>query len=181
MLKEFKPALRFLFIFLGAYLIGNVLYGVFIEACNPNPDPVTHILARQTSAVLHVFGEQTTTTLNKARPTVFLNDENEVILNIYEGCNGLNVMIVFVAFLLAYGGSYKKMLWFLPAGIVIIHLANIVRIMLLYFVARNYESYFYYVHKYVFTAAIYIIVFALWVVWVTLLHDRPRNTTPAKS
>jgi hypothetical protein len=39
------------------------------------------------------------------------------------------------------------------------------RINLLFWVAKNYATYFYYVHKYIFTAALYVIVLLLWWVW----------------
>ncbi len=81
-------------------------------------------------------------------------------------------MIVFAAFLAAFGGSMKKLGWFLPLGIVLIHLSNLARIILLYVVAVGYQHYFYYVHKYVFTAAIYAMVFALWIVWVKINGER---------
>jgi len=97
---------------------------------------------------------------NTHGPTVLLSNDVKVILSVYEGCNGINVMIVFVAFLAAFGGSLKKMSWFLPAGIILIHLSNLARIILLYFVAVGYRHYFYYVHKYIFTAVIYMMVFA---------------------
>ena len=88
-------------------------------------------------------------------------------------------MIVFVAFLVAFGGQRKKLSWFLPAGMVIIHLSNIARIALLYFVAVGYQHYFYYVHKYVFTAAIYVIVFLLWVIWVVKINGKSKTATTA--
>jgi len=34
------------------------------------------------------------------------------------------------------------------------------------FVSGWLPRYFYYVHKYIFTAAIYVIVFVLWILWV---------------
>jgi exosortase/archaeosortase family protein len=58
------------------------------------------------------------------------------------------------------------MLWFIPAGLIVIHIFNLGRISLLYFVAQRYEEYFYLFHKYFFTAIIYVVVFLLWALWV---------------
>ncbi len=176
MWNEFKPAFRFLLVFLGLYLAGNILYGLWIRSFQGLPDPATWVVTNQTAKVLDMLGYPVTVVQNMQGPTVYLLHKNRVVLNIYEGCNGINVMIVFVVFVVAFGGGVKKLGWFLPAGIVIIHLSNIVRIALLYFVAVGYRHYFYYVHKYVFTATIYLIVFLLWVVWVAIINGKPKKT-----
>lgn len=172
MWTEFKPAIRFLLIFIGIYIGGNVVYGLWINSFDGTPDTMTYSVTKQTAAVLNTAGYGLNAMRNTQGPTVFLRNENKTILNIYEGCNGINVMIVFVSFLLAFGGSARKLSWFAPAGLVIIHLANIARIVLLYFVAIEFSNYFYYVHKYVFTAIIYLIVFLLWAIWVIRINAR---------
>jgi hypothetical protein len=83
-----------------------------------HPDPATEAVTHQTSAVLNLLGEQTTTMPKPATPSVSILIEMRSALNVYEGCNGINVMIVFVAFIFAFGGSGKKMTWFIPLGIV---------------------------------------------------------------
>ena len=179
MLKEFRPALRFLFIFLGLYLGGNILYGIYVEAYKPDPDPVTRLVSFQTAKTLNVLGYGVEPVRNPNGPTVYLIQDDKKILNIFEGCNGINVMIVMIAFLAAFGGNGKKMRWFLPLSILIIHVTNIARIVLLYFVAVGYHHYFYYVHKYVFTAVIYLIVVLLWIIWVAKINEKPKTTAPA--
>jgi exosortase family protein XrtF len=177
MWKEFKPAFRFLFIFLGLYLVGNVLYGLFIESFSSSPDPVTEVVARQTAGILKAIGVPVTAVQNTQGPTIFLRNETKTILNIYEGCNGLNVMVVFLSFIVAFGGNYKKMAWFVPSGIIIIHIFNLTRITLLYFVAVSYQRYFYYIHKYIFTGILYVIVFILWYVWINRIAKKSNKTT----
>jgi exosortase family protein XrtF len=177
MWKEFKPAFRFLFVFLGLYLVANVIYGLWIESYAYRPDPATWEVTRQTSKVLNLLGYHTAADGNTQGPTAFLSNDVKVILTTYEGCNGINVMIVFVAFLAAFGGALKKLSWFLPLGMVLIHLSNLARIVLLYVVAVGYHHYFYYVHKYVFTAAIYVMVFALWIVWVRINGNQKEAKT----
>lgn len=62
------------------------------------------------------------------------------------------------------------MLWFIPMGVVIIHVANLFRVSGLYLVAEYLQQYFYYVHKYAFTASIYLIVFVLWWWWIEKIN-----------
>jgi exosortase family protein XrtF len=171
MLKEFKPAFLFLARFLALYVTGNLLYGFYIEFCGPHPDWLTESVTHQTALFLNALGEQTSVQVNPYGPTVFLNLSDKTILNVFEGCNGLNVMIVFVAFVIAFGGPVKVMPWFIGGGLIVLHLANIGRISLLYVTALRYQSYFYYVHKYFFTAILYLIVFSLWALWIFRFND----------
>jgi len=175
--KENIPALKFLGIFLGVYLIGNLLYGFYVEWHYPPADPVTQWVANQSAALLQFFTGSEVSTLNTtAKPTVMLIENNKSVLRVYEGCNGLNVMVVFVAFIMAFGGVNKRGAWFTIIGCVVIHLANLGRVSLLFVVAKNYQSYFYFVHKYLFTAILYLIVFALWWLWVAKFKKAPTGS-----
>jgi len=165
-MKEFKTAFRFLAVFLGLYLGLNIVYGLWISSYSNKADQATIIVTNQTSWLLNRMGEATQTQINGAAPTVSIMKDSRVALSVFEGCNSINVMIVFVAFLVAYKGSWKNLAWFLPLGLVLIYLANLARVVLLYFVAEYWRQYFYYIHKYLFTAAIYLIVFILWWWWI---------------
>lgn len=165
-MKELKPAFRFLAIFVGLYLGLNILYGTWIYLYNPQVDAATIVVTRQSAWLLNLFGEGTTTQPKVSAPSVSILNASGIVINVFEGCNGINVMIVFVSFLFAFGGERKKILWFLPLGIVIIYLANLVRVMTLYYVAEYWEAYFYYAHKYVLTAFLYALVLVLWWFWI---------------
>lgn len=172
-MSDFRPALRFLATFIGVYVVLNVVYGAWVSSYGTRPDPMTVWVSRQTAGVETTISDACNSELNEKGPTVFLRDETgRTVLNVFEGCNGLNVMVVFIAFVLAFGGTAKKMLWFIPAGLVIIHLSNLVRLLFLYYLADTKSHYFYYFHKYFFTGAIYLIVFILWWVWVRYFHQR---------
>ncbi|MFZ2904640.1 MAG: exosortase family protein XrtF [Cyclobacteriaceae bacterium] len=165
-MKELKPAIRFLLIFVGLYVGLNILYGLWIHSCGDQVDAVTSLVTRQSSFLLNVFGETTHTEPVASSPSISIVNPSGIVINVFEGCNGINVMIVFVSFLFAFGGEKRKMLWFLPLGIFMIYLANLIRVMALYYVAQNWASYFYYVHKYVLTAFLYALVFLLWWFWI---------------
>jgi len=166
LLKEFKPALVFLGTFLALYFAGNILYGVYIEFNGQKADAITHLVTEQSSWFLNLFGYDTRPEEVAGVPKVALKEGSDVILLIYEGCNGINVMIVFIAFLIAFGGPVKSLFVFLPAGLVAIHIFNLLRIALLFDLAFDHSTRFYYYHKYFFTATLYLVVLALWAVWV---------------
>lgn len=165
-MKELKPALRFLGIFLGLYLGLNVVYGLWISSYGTTADHATWLVSKQTSGILNLFGEETTLAPNPVLPSVSIMIGQRSALNVFEGCNSLNVMIVFISFVLAFGGNRKKLAWFIPLGLFLIYLINLVRVVGLFYVAEYWQSYFYYVHKYAFTGIIYLFVLFLWWIWI---------------
>ncbi len=178
MLKEFKPALLFVTKFLAIYFIGNILYGLYVESFDNRPDSATAIVTDQSVWCLKESGENVESSLDSDQPKVHILLNNKIVLSVFEGCNGLNVMIIFLAFLVAYGGSWKKMLWFVPLGLVAIHLANLGRIAMLYYIAHYHPNWMYFTHKFLFTGFIYAFVLLLWYWWVTRLS---KQQTPSST
>ena len=165
-IKEFKPTILFLVKFVGFYLICNLLYGLVITSYYPRPDPATRIVTNQTAATLNACGWETTIRDHEKKPTTSIIYKDKAILAVYEGCNGINTMIIFIAFMVALGPYVKQMLWFIPVGLIAIHLTNLGRIALLFYVSQYQPQFMYFTHKYLFTAILYFVVFVLWVWWV---------------
>lgn len=167
LLKEFKPTLLFLGKFVAVYFSGNILYGIWIESLGNYPDAITIVVTDQSRDLLNLFFDNVTSVISLSQPIVSLLIDSQVVVSVFEGCNGVNVVIVFLSFLLAYGGTLKKLFLFSIAGVVGIHIMNLIRIMLLFFIAYSHPSYLYFTHKYLFTGIIYSFTFALWYLWVT--------------
>jgi exosortase family protein XrtF len=166
--QEFKPTLFFLGKFLGCYIVVNLLYGIYVTSFLPGPDPATRWVSEQTAFVLTSCGYKVETSDHPLKPTTLLKYESRPVLSVYEGCNGINVMVIFLAFILAFGPIGKKMMWFIPAGILIIHLINLLRVGVLFFVAEYRPDAMYILHKYVLTSMLYVVAFLLWIRWVRL-------------
>lgn len=172
--REFRPTIFFLGKFLGIYLAGNLLYGWFITAYYPEPDPVTIAVTRHSAGILDLF-TPAHPVVHMTKPTVSIYGTDRSVVSVYEGCSGLNVAIIYMAFLVAFGPLSMRLLWFAPLGLVIIHIANLLRIVLLFVVASRLPGYLYFTHKYLFTAFIYIVVFILWFVWVRMHKPKTQE------
>ena len=172
MINQFKPALLFLVKFLGVYIIGNVLYGLYINSWYPGADPLTAFVTEQSAGILRLLNIETVSQPMAGLASISLVENGDTIVNVFEGCNGLNVMIVFLAFLTAYQGTLANTIWFSLTGLIIIHISNLGRILLLYHQARTDSPYFYYTHKYLFTAIIYGVVILLWAAWVLRFNGK---------
>ena len=81
-------------------------------------------------------------------------------------CNGITLMFLFAVFVIAYPGSIKNKLWYVPIGILIVHTINILRIIALAFIANYDYRYLDFNHTYTFTFLAYSFVFGLWMLWV---------------
>lgn len=178
MIRQFKPALLFLAKFLGIYVLGNLLYGFFISYFLPQADPATHWVSQQVADILTAWGNKVITFVNvNARVSLMEVATNNVVINVFEGCNGINVMVVLVAFLVAYQGTLKRTIVYSLAGIIIIHISNLARLLILFHQAKIDSPYFYYFHKYLFTAVIYFVVLLLWVGWVWKFNGKQNDHT----
>lgn len=88
------------------------------------------------------------------------------LTRIVEGCNALSVMILFVAFIIAFSGKWVVTFLYMISGIFIIHFLNVIRIALLCVLIQKYPQNQEFLHSVVFPLFIYGVVFGLWVVWV---------------
>jgi exosortase family protein XrtF len=178
MWSEFKPAIRFVLLFVGLYFVGNLIYGFYISMNSNLADGITKTVANQSAWLLsNILDYDVVATPSLKGPTVYLKTGEYNVLNVFEGCNGINVFIVFVAFVVAFNGSPRRQLWFVPLGILILYVCNLMRIVFLYWTAIHFHRYFYYVHKYIFTGFIYVVVFLLWIAWVYQFNDRKKIIT----
>jgi exosortase family protein XrtF len=120
----------------------------------------------QTTWVLGVLGYDVrhVTHAKKAAERILL--ENRPVIAVHEGCNGINVWIIFTGFMIALRVFTRRTLVFWLCGTVILHLANLVRILLLFGVSLTHPEKVYFFHKYFFTAALYVVVFGLWYYWI---------------
>jgi exosortase family protein XrtF len=170
--KEFKPTIIFLAKFLGLYFVGNLLYGAFITYHRPDVDPITHLVSAQSAMILSGCGAPVTYRDYDDHLSTLILNNGRTVLSVYEGCNGLNIMIIFVSFMIAFGPLKKTMLWFIPLGLLMIYVASLLRILFLYFVARQMPEYMYFTHKYLLTAVLFALVFVLWLWWIQKFAKR---------
>tara|TARA_B110000046_G_scaffold71829_3_gene79696 strand:- start:176 stop:733 length:558 start_codon:yes stop_codon:yes gene_type:complete len=95
-------------------------------------------------------------------------------------CNGLTLFSLFAGFVLAYPGSWIKKLWFIPFGIITLHLINVLRIIglaltVFYFPDPELLDFN---HTYTFTMIVYGYVFFLWYLWSKIGHS-PTSLKPS--
>jgi exosortase family protein XrtF len=149
-----------------------VLYGFYLDASKGEADVMTKWVTEQTANIIDIYEDKIGTGPKEDLKSIFIYKDSRAVLSVYEGCNGLNVMVIFVSFLFAYGKIGTRLLWFIPAGLLVIHLFNILRILLLFHVTISMPDFLYFSHKYLFTAFIYIAVFGMWALWIFKVNEK---------
>jgi exosortase family protein XrtF len=91
------------------------------------------------------------------------------------GCNGITLMFLFAIFVIAYPGNFKNKLWYLPLGIILVNIINIIRIVGLSLMSLYAPNYLDFNHTYTFTFIVYSIVFALWMFWVNKFSKSAKD------
>lgn len=170
-IKENKKAIWFLLVFSGLYLILNTVYGFFIQHYYPSSDPFTRIVSSQVAWILSFFDPSVVNYPSAYSEYIAIANDRQNMIYVFEGCNGINVMIVYLSFLVAFKGPQKLLLQFTGMGIIGIYLLNLGRVILLYAVAFYFPEQLYFFHKYLFTGIIYTIVFLLWYFWVRKVRN----------
>ncbi len=87
------------------------------------------------------------------------------LLYIGKPCNGVDFFGLFTCFVLAFPTRWKDKLWFLPIGILAIHLLNVLRVMALCINCWYFRNSFDFNHKYTFVILVYGLIFVLWMKW----------------
>lgn len=168
---KYKSVLRFIFMFLGSYLMFSVFYQLYLKHFSSEvyyPDIITHLVAKQSEILINSFGYDAHIQPNQFEPSMKLFVNNTYLARIVEGCNAVSIMILFTAFVLSFFGKLKMTLLFIFAGIVIIYAMNILRIAILAVGIYELPQHTEFLHSIIFPLIIYGTVFLLWVIWVRI-------------
>lgn len=176
---QYKPFLIFLGKFLLTYLVLTIAYETYLNQFNTNKfevDGFTESVANQTVNSLTFFGQDAHQMPNIDTSSVKLFYNKKYIAQIIEGCNGLSVIILFTAFVIAFTGKLKHTFLYIILGSLVIHILNIARIALLCILIYNYPAQEQILHGVIFPLIIYSTVFLLWVVWVNKFSIYAKKT-----
>ena len=160
-------------VFLGkfflSYLLLIVIYQLFLnqyDAEKFETDGMTQLVAHQTQDVLTGFDYNAKLIPLPTEPSILVTVDKKPIVRIVEGCNAVSIMILFTAFIEAFSGKFLRTFGYILAGILAIHILNVLRIVLLIIGIINYPAYENLLHGVIFPLIIYGFVFLLWVLWI---------------
>lgn len=171
MIREYKEAILFLVKYVVLYLVLNTVYAYYVDYYSPNADPLTITVTRHTEGLLSFFDSSVDSHIVPGSQDVPITQNGTTVMSVYEGCNSVNVMIVFIAFIIAFKGPFKLFLRYFLLGLMAVYLINLLRLMGLYGVSLHFPETFYFFHKFFFTGVIYLFVFLIWYFWISAVKQ----------
>ena len=120
------------------------------------------------SYLLNIVGVENATTNN----TITMRFDKWLVL---PECTGLNAVILFGSFVLAYTSTLKDKLVAIVAGIPLILVANITRLVALGLVTEHYPPYAHVFHDYVWETIFLFYIIALWGFWIKKVVNNEKE------
>lgn len=164
---QFKPFLIFIGTFFTAYIVLTLLYKLYLNSFEPNEvDGITNMVGRNVAQLMHVFDCDVNVQRSLTDSWMEVWYQKDYTVRIVEGCNAVSVIILFVAFVLAFSGKLKTTLLFILFGVFSIYIINVSRIAILVVLLFYFPEQNHFLHGTLFPLIIYGFVFLLWIVWV---------------
>lgn len=153
---------RFITIGLVLYLLWDlVLVGTLVKHDVVRID-FTNLNRLHTQVLLQLISEQ----YLLIRETVYHG--KDPLFRIVPACNAVNFMGHFLCFVLAFPLPIRSKTLFIPVGLSVIYMLNILRLTGLAFAAQFIPQYFNVIHSWIWPAIIYSIIIALCLFWITI-------------
>jgi exosortase/archaeosortase family protein len=100
-------------------------------------------------------------------------------VNIRNGCNGVEAMLIFLAAVLAFPASWKARVAGLVLGILAIQVVNLIRVVALFLTGVYFPSIFNASHTVIWQTIVILFGVLLWIFWANRFAAPPAPAEPA--
>jgi exosortase family protein XrtF len=167
--------LRFIVTSVILYLVLYIIYQFIVKRYTYYDQKFIGSIIHAADYFLRVVGYKTFLSLQDTDfQIVGIDGSNGVWVG--SNCNAITLFTLFSVFIIAYPGHQKNKLWFVPLGILAIHILNLFRVIALVLIANSAPEYLNFNHTYTFTFLIYSFIFLLWMIWVNKFAS--KSTRP---
>jgi exosortase H (IPTLxxWG-CTERM-specific) len=135
-------------------------------------EPFTAGVARVSGTALNLLGQNV-----RMQGTILKNPRFAV--NIRNGCNGVEAMLIFLAAVLAFPAPWRSRLAGLLLGMVAIQLVNLVRVVALFLTGAYFPRFFDASHTVIWQTIVILFSVVLWIVWAGRLAPPAPPREPA--
>ncbi|REC48933.1 exosortase family protein XrtF [Chryseobacterium pennipullorum] len=176
MLKDFKPVLGILLRFIIIYVVLLFAYQYYLNTSKDGGlDSFSRLIANQVSDLQNVLGFPTRLYDDVKNEQVWFYVKKQYVTRMVEGCNAVSVIILFVSFVFAFYKGAKTFI-FVGAGLVLLYVMNLLRIIGLNMVMSDHKEYGKMFHNFIFPAIIYGSVVVLWLIWIKFFALKNENS-----
>ena len=130
-------------------------------------------VAKVTTRMLEIMGYSISLSADNV-----VRHDNNVAVHVVWACTGLKQAYIFVCIIAFYRGTLKNKLWFIPLGLLVVYLFNIIRIVAITALIKEHPEWFYILHEHVFKYLFYVIIFGMWILWEEVVSKKtvqPQN------
>jgi exosortase H (IPTLxxWG-CTERM-specific) len=172
-LARHRQEIRFLVLFL-ALLVAGFLLIAWKPVNDRVIEPFTALVARTSGAALDLIGQDVT-----MRGTVI--EGRRFAVNIRNGCNGVETLLIFGAAVIAFPASWRSRLLGLGLGALAIQFVNLVRVVALFLTGAFAPKWFDSSHTVIWQSAVILCGVLLWIVWANRFAQPPPDGEAAAS
>jgi exosortase/archaeosortase family protein len=150
------------------------VYALLLNPARIIDKPITDLITVTVVKCINVLSPSTapvTWIVNSNNIGNNLIQYNEKAFGIYDVCNGIDLMFIYISILVLLPYPAKRKIVFSIAGVIVIILANIIRVCALYFIYVYQKSAFDFSHHYLFTILMYVLIFYGWLLFI---KKKPR-------
>jgi exosortase family protein XrtF len=181
-LQKNKTIIKFLIKFFATYFILFGIYSFYLGKTQKSDDiftcsPVTKEVAQHVQKMSILLGYDAYVEQNTEELSMKFMLNGKYVSRIIEGCNSVSIIILFLAFIIAFSGSLKDTIWFGVFGSLLIYLVNLFRIIALSILYYKFPEYQDLLHNLAFPAVIYGLTFILWITWVKYFSIINKNAS----
>lgn len=166
------PVVRFLGLGAIAYFAWYLLYELWIHPQGWLDAAVIDLLIQHSGHALEALGYTLIPEPPNAENIRTIGVQGGHLLWIGDPCNGVGLFAMFSIFILAFTGPGEHKAWYIPLGLLSIHLINVLRIVALCIVVTIDYELLNFNHDYTFYVIVYGWVFLLWWAWVKFYSRR---------
>lgn len=155
--RAYRQEIQFLVVFM--LILGSGFTLLSLNSVNNNViEPFTAGVAKASGFCLQLIDPSVT-----MRGTEIHNPKFAV--NIKNGCNGVEAMIIFLAAVLAFPATWKARAIGLVGGIIAIQIVNLIRVVALFLTGVHFRSFFDQSHTVVWQTVVILCGVLLWIFW----------------
>lgn len=152
-----RREVNFLVIFLVLLAVGFTL--ISVNWVNAHViEPFTAGIAKTSGATLNLLGQKVTMRGTEIHSSKFA-------VNIRNGCNGVEAMLIFLAAVVAFPARWKPKLAGLALGFLAIQLVNLIRVVALFLTGIYFPKVFDTSHTVVWQTIVILFAVLLWIFW----------------
>ena len=164
------------------FIVWKLVYGLFLADSRILDRPLTTHVGEASVLVLNSLGDMSGFTSKKEISTYIEEDElvtgeaskiyhnNKLVLYIADVCNGLELMILYIGFIVCMPSKFWRKVLYVIIGVIIIDIINIFRCTGLIYLSEYFHAYFDFAHHYLFKATVYTATFLMWMFYSRKIH-----------